>query len=228
MDDALKIALVLAYSYLLGSVPMAYVIGRAVKGIDIRKVGSGTVGASNVWYNVGKAWIFPLGIFDLFVKALTPVFLAELLGLDLAIQAAAGLLAVVGHNWPVFLRLHGGRGVAPTVGVLIVLARLELAVFIVIATSGWQLTRSAAFWVLIGFTILPFLALYWQRPLSIVLLLAGLLLVIVVKRLTSNTLRGTGVSLPRLMANRLLWDRDIGDSDAWVHRNMLLPPGPNP
>ncbi len=218
----LKTVAALAYAYLLGSVPMAYVTGRLVKGIDIRKVGSGTVGASNVWYNVGKFWIFPLGIFDLFVKGLTPVFLARWLGLGVDIQAAAGVLVVAGHNWPLFLGFKGGRGVAPTVGVLIASARLELAVFVVIATAGWQLTRNSALWVLIGFASLPFLSWYWARPLPIVLMMTGLLCITVIKRITSNELKGRGVTLWRLVWNRLLFDRDIADHEAWVHRT--LPP----
>jgi acyl phosphate:glycerol-3-phosphate acyltransferase len=223
MDESLlKTIAVLAYGYLLGSVPMAYVVGRLVKGIDLRKVGSGTVGTSNVWYNVGKFWIFPIGIFDLFVKGLSPVFVARWLELGVEVQAFAGLLAVVGHNWPVFLGFKGGRGVAPTVGVLIGLGRLELGVFIVMATAGWQLTRHSALWVLIAIATLPVLSYLWGRPLAIVGLMVGLLLVTAVKRLTSNELRAPGVSLPRLMWNRLLFDRDIQDHEAWVRRNITV------
>ncbi len=221
MDDTLTTVLVLAYGYLLGSVPLAYVIGRVVKGIDIRKIGSGTVGASNVWYNVGKFWIFPLGIFDMFVKGLTPVYIARGAGLDIDVQVAAGLLAVVGHNWPLFLKFQGGRGVAPTVGVLMATARLELVVFIVMATAGWQLTRSSAVWVLVGFVSLPVAAAAWGRPGSVVLMTLGLLLITVVKRLASNSLRGTGVSTPRLLWNRLVYDRDIADHDAWMRREQV-------
>ena len=134
MDDSLQIALVLLYAYLLGSVPTAWIVARLVKGIDLRKVGSGTIGASNVYYNVGRFWILPVGIFDLFVKGLTPVYLARALGLEIEIQATAGLLAVVGHNWPVTLGFKGGRGVAPSVGALLALGRLELAFFIVITS----------------------------------------------------------------------------------------------
>lgn len=218
MDDTIRSVLVLAYGYLLGSVPAAYIAAKVVKGIDLRKVGTGTVGTSNVWYNVGKVWIFPIGIFDAFVKGMTPAFVARGLGLGIEIQAAAAMLAVVGHNWPIFLRFQGGRGVAPTVGVLVALGRLELGVFIVLATAGWQLTKSAAVWVLIGFASLPLLSLYWERPGAVVALMAGLLLVTVAKRLASNT-RGTpGVSKPRLLLNRLLYDRDIADHDAWVRR----------
>ena len=155
MDDSVKVALALAYAYLLGSVPSGYLVGRLVRGVDLRNVGSGTVGGSNVWYNVGKRWIFPVGIFDLFVKGTTPVYVAQALGLDLGVQAGAGLLAVVGHNWPVFLKFRGGRGVSPIVGVLVALGRLELGVFIIIGTAGWRVTHASAVWVLVGMASLP-------------------------------------------------------------------------
>ncbi len=219
MDDSLQTALVLIYGYLLGSVPAAYIVARLVKGIDLRKVGSGTIGASNVYYNVGRFWILPVGIFDLFVKGLTPVYLARVLGLGIEVQAAAGLLAVMGHNWPVSLGFKGGRGVAPSVGALLALGRLELAFFIVITSAGWQFTKASGVWVLLGFVSLPFVALYFQRPSAVVLLMVGLLLITVVKRLASNSLRGSDVPLPQLLFNRLMYDRDIADHDAWVQRN---------
>jgi glycerol-3-phosphate acyltransferase PlsY len=219
MDESIAIAGVLAYGYLLGSIPISYVIARLVKGVDLRKVGSGTVGASNVWYNVGHAWIFPVGVFDVFVKGMTPALLARAFDLELGPQVGASLLAIIGHNWPVYLKFRGGRGVAPTVGVLLSLGRLELAVFLVMATAGWQLTQSAAVWVLIAFGSLPLLALWWGRPAEIVGLMAGVLLITGGKRLTSNSLSSPGVPFPRLMLNRLLFDRDIADHDAWIRRN---------
>lgn len=225
MAEPLAIALALAYGYLLGSVPAAYVVGRVVKGVDLRKVGSGTVGASNVYYNIGRYWIVPVGVFDLFVKGLTPVYLASLLGLGIGVQAAAGLLAVAGHNWPVFLGFKGGRGVAPSVGLLIAIGRLELAAFIVLTSAGWRFTRAAAVWVLLGFASLPLLALYFERPASVVLLMIGLLLITIAKRLASNSLHGSETALPRLLFNRLVFDRDIADHDAWMRRNTAAAGG---
>jgi glycerol-3-phosphate acyltransferase PlsY len=209
---------VLAVAYLLGSVPSAYLVGRWVKGIDLRQVGSGTLGSSNVYYHVGKFWLFVVGIFDMFGKGSGSVLLARALDQPLAVQAAAGLLAVVGHNWGVFLRLQGGRGVAPTVGVLLVLARPELVLFIITGTAGWRLTGSSPVWVLMGFILMPLAALALGQPTAEAGLLAGLLAVTVVKRLTANSLRGTGIPLHTLLLNRLVFDRDIADHDAWVRR----------
>ena len=221
MDDSVKIALALSYGYLIGSVPTAYLVARLVRGIDIRRVGSGNVGASNVWIHVGKRWAFPIGAFDLLMQGMGPPFFARALGLDVEWQAAAGMLGVIGHNWPVFLRFEGGRGLSPAVGVMLALARLELAVFILVGVAGWQLTRSSALWALVGFALLVPLSLFWERPDAIVLLMGGLLLVTVVKRLTSNGLRGTGVPARQLVMNRLLFDRDIADNDAWVRRGAV-------
>jgi glycerol-3-phosphate acyltransferase PlsY len=219
MDERIAIAFVLAYGYLLGSIPMSYVTGRLVKGIDLRKVGSGTVGASNVWYNVGHAWIFPVSVFDVFVKGMTPALVARAFDLDLDVQVLASLLAVAGHNWPVYLKFQGGRGIAPTVGMLLAMGRLELAVFMVVSTAGWQLTQSSAVWVLIAFGALPLVSLWLGRPSEYAGLMAGVLVITVAKRLASNSLSSPGVSFPRLMLNRLLFDRDIADHDVWMTRN---------
>mgnify|MGYP001031683134 FL=1 len=219
MDESLKIAVALAYGYLLGAVPMSYVVGRLIKGIDLRKVGSGNVGASNMWVHVGPFWVFPIGVFDVFVKGMTPALVARALDLELDVQVGASLLAIVGHNWPVWLKFQGGRGIAPTAGVLLSLGRLELAALVVIATAGWQLTKASPVWVLIGFGILPLLSLWWDRPGEAVWLMTGILAITVVKRLASNSLRSPGVSVPRMLLNRLLFDRDIADHDAWVERN---------
>jgi glycerol-3-phosphate acyltransferase PlsY len=219
MDDSLKIAISLTYGYLLGAVPMSYVVGRVIKGIDLRKVGSGNVGASNVWIHVGKFWVFPIGVFDVFAKGLTPALVARALDLDLDVQVGASLLAIVGHNWPVWLQFQGGRGVGPTTGVLLSLGRLELAAFVVIATAGWQLTKSSPVWVLIAFGSLPGLALWWGHSTETVWMTVGILGITVAKRLASNSLRSPGVSLPLMLLNRLLYDRDIADHDAWVERS---------
>jgi glycerol-3-phosphate acyltransferase PlsY len=198
MEERIAIALVLAYAYLLGSIPMSYVTGRLVKGIDLRKIGSGTVGASNVWYNVGHAWIFPVSIFDVFVKGMTPALVARAFDLGLDVQVAGSLLVVAGHNWPVYLKFQGGRGIAPTVGMLLVMGRLELAVFMVMSTAGWQLTQSSAVWVLLGFGSMPLVSLWLGRPLEIIGLMAGVVLITVAKRLASNSLRSPGVGFLQL------------------------------
>lgn len=224
MDDALKLALAVGYAYLIGSVPMAYLIARIVRGIDIRQYGSGNVGSSNVWHTVGRVWIVPIGLFDFLVKGPSSVIIAaHLLDLNTQAQVVAGLTTIVGHNWPIFLGFKGGRGVAPTIGVLLVLARLELTASLVVSFVGWRLSKSSAPGVLIAALLLPGWSLLLGRPTPIVVLMLGILIINILKRLLANGVNKSGISWSRLMFNRLIFDRDISDNDAWVHQRPSSP-----
>ena len=109
-------------AYFLGSVPFGLLIVRGVSGVDVRTYGSGNIGASNVSRVSGRHWGRLTLLLDA-AKGALAVGLALLWGgLDLA--ASAGLAAVVGHCWPVYLRFSGGKGVATTAGVLAILAPL--------------------------------------------------------------------------------------------------------
>jgi len=117
-----KILLGIFVSYLIGSIPTAYIFGRLLKGIDIRKFGSGNVGATNAMRILGKG----PGILVLFLdilKGLFPVvFLGDMLGAGELLRIILGVSCISGHNWTVFLNFKGGKGVASTFGVLLGLA----------------------------------------------------------------------------------------------------------
>ena len=124
----LWIAAAIIISYLIGSIPTAYVFGRA-RGIDIRQHGSGNVGATNALRVLGKkTGIIVLGI-DI-LKGLVPViFLGNILSVktlplmnDEQLRILIALMCIVGHNWTVFLNFKGGKGMATSLGVLIGLA----------------------------------------------------------------------------------------------------------
>jgi len=91
-------------AYLIGSIPMAYVMGRSLKRIDIRRYGSGNVGTSNIWVHVGKRAAFPLAAFDILLKGAFPVYLAQELSASSWIAVMAGLATVAGHNWSLYLK----------------------------------------------------------------------------------------------------------------------------
>ncbi|MFH1969174.1 MAG: glycerol-3-phosphate 1-O-acyltransferase PlsY [Verrucomicrobiota bacterium] len=111
-------------AYLLGAIPFGLLIARA-KGVDIRAVGSGNIGATNVFRALGKGWgilafacdalkgFIPTSVFPLLAKTLW-VF-----GGDAVLPLVCACLAIAGHNWPVYLRFKGGKGVATSVGALI-------------------------------------------------------------------------------------------------------------
>ena len=117
--------LLLAFSYLLGSLPIGLIVCKTVKGIDVREHGSGNIGASNVWRTLtqicGPVWGPVWGglVFVLDVgKGLLPVLLARAHSDSEAwLPVVAGLTAIIGHNFSVFLRFKGGKGVATSCGV---------------------------------------------------------------------------------------------------------------
>ena len=112
--------LLLIGAYLLGSLPTAYLLARWLRGIDLREVGSGNVGGSNLRATVGLWATVSVGLFDV-AKGALPICLAQQVGLGETTAIGAGLAAIAGHNWPPWLSFRGGRGMASTLGVLLVL-----------------------------------------------------------------------------------------------------------
>lgn len=125
-------------SYFLGSIPTGYLLGR-YSGVDIRKVGSGNIGATNVARAVGKA----RGVLTLLAdaaKGWVPVYAAVQLGLGEVAVAIVGAATFLGHLFPIFLRFRGGKGVATAMGVL--LALVPMATLISIAVFAFVLLAS--------------------------------------------------------------------------------------
>ncbi len=112
--------LLVLFGYLLGAVPVGYLVGRAF-GVDVRRVGSGNIGTANVLRAAGK-WAAILTLFGDMLKGFVPVVLASTLVGSEWLHAAVGLAAVAGHCWPVFLRFKGGKAVATGAGTSIGLA----------------------------------------------------------------------------------------------------------
>lgn len=108
----------LLVGYLFGSTPTGYLTVRFMRGEDIREFGSGNIGATNVGRLMGKPWAIAVALFDM-LKGGIAVGLARLVGVDDAlVLALVGLAGVLGHNFPVWLRFKGGKGVATSFGVL--------------------------------------------------------------------------------------------------------------
>ena len=186
----LKVLALLAFGYLLGSVPSGWLVMKVYRNQDLRKLGSGNIGAANV-FRAGGPGAFALTLAADGLKGFIPVMVGILLGLgdnEIAL-AAIGLAAVIGHNWPLFLGFKGGKGVATSGGVLLALAPVAL----VLALTTWfliiSLTKVASLASLsaaaVGFVSLIVLHLIgWQawRPVGwpVIILgvtLAGLVLI---------------------------------------------------
>jgi glycerol-3-phosphate acyltransferase PlsY len=130
--------ILILFGYLLGSVPTGFILG-SMAGVDVRKAGSGNVGATNVARVAGKRQ----GILTLIgdtAKGVVPVILALQMGANLTTTVMAGAAAFVGHLYPVFLKFRGGKGVATALGVFVALAPVAALVlilmFIAIALSS--------------------------------------------------------------------------------------------
>lgn len=118
-----QIALVLAASYLIGSIPTGYIIVKLFTGQDIRTVGSGSTGATNVKRVMGKKWFFVVMLLDA-LKGALPVVLTALFGADFAgglLPVLAAMCVILGHSKSVFLNFTGGKSVASGVGTLLAL-----------------------------------------------------------------------------------------------------------
>ena len=217
----LQVILLTIGAYLLGAVPTSYIAGRLLRGIDIRDYGSGTVSGTNVWHSVARWAVVPVGIFDI-LKGFVPVYIAMVMGLTLfdepvLAQGIVGLAAIAGHNWPVFLGFSGGRGISTMMGVLVVLAPWELLVFVVIWLLCIALLRNVPLGAIIAAVSLPLASLGFGKPMELTLCLLAIFILFALKRLLAN--RGIPLgNWRRVMVYRLLFDRDMPDRKAWVHR----------
>lgn len=207
--------MLVAGSYLLGSIPAAYLAAKVSRGIDIRRYGTGNVGLGNLWEMVSKRVSIPVIIFD-FGKGMAMIWAARSLGMNVNQQVAVALAAIIGHNWPVFLRFNGGRGVLTSLGVVIILMPWAILAFGA-AASLTLLLKSSPLPVLIGVAILPLISWLVGEPAAITLGFVIILVIVIVRRLTASR-PVVQISKKELFLNRLLFDRDIKDREEWLYR----------
>lgn len=210
--------LLVAVGYLLGSIPTAYLAGRWLKNIDLRRFGSGTVSGSMVYEHVARWAVVPVGLFDV-GKAALPAWLAIQRGLGLPVAAAAGLAAVAGHNWPLFLHFKGGRGLGCFLGVLLVIFPWGFPWLLAFLAVGWRLGDSAP-WALAGLATLPVLAQIIGGPAVVTPATVAMLALTLIKRLEANgrPLPAGGAERRQVISRRLLLDRDIASHAEWIRR----------
>ena len=113
-------ALIVPVAYILGSIPWGFLITMGVKGVDIREYGSGRIGMSNV-LRTGGGPLAALGLALDLSKGLFAVLMAKIVADTAVAEVVAGLLALAGHNWSMFLRFKGGRGISTGVGGLLIM-----------------------------------------------------------------------------------------------------------
>jgi len=140
--------------YLLGSIPTAYIVSRASKGVDIRTIGSGNMGGANVMREIGTREGVFVGLFDL-AKGAGAMLIAQALSISEPWLFGTGFAAVLGHNFPVFAGFRGGRGSATIIGIFLVLSPIATLVTLIVVAIPFFATRKFGGAVIVGFALLP-------------------------------------------------------------------------
>ncbi len=114
-----RIIVAVVLSYLIGAIPTSFLVMRTLRGIDLRRVGSGNLGATNLYRSLGWRYAIPVALFDMGKGALPVLVLGPWAGLGYSARILLGLVAVAGHVFSVFLSFRGGKGVATGGGVVL-------------------------------------------------------------------------------------------------------------
>ncbi|MEF2278801.1 glycerol-3-phosphate 1-O-acyltransferase PlsY [Deinococcus sp. YIM 134068] len=168
----LTVPLALVLSYLLGSLPAAAWVARA-RGVDIRRVGSGNSGATNVLRSLGAAPALAVALFDV-LKGAAAVWLGRALGLDPLPAVLCGVAAVLGHNFSPFLGWRGGKGVATSFGAITAAAPVLGVGMLVIGVATVALTRFVSAGSILGAVAAVLLALVTAQPVWLTGIVTGL------------------------------------------------------
>ncbi len=159
-------AVTLVLAYLLGSIPVAWLLFRWRTGQDLREVGDGNVGAANAAREGAGHFIGAVIIIVDIGKGLLAVSIARWWGLELGWWMAAGGLVMVGHMWPLFLRFNGGRAAATGLGAAGAFMPWQFGVTFVVGGLTYLVTRIAELGILLVAAPLPFLAIAFGEPIE--------------------------------------------------------------
>ena len=164
-------------SYLIGSIPTAYIFGKFYKGIDIRQHGSGNVGATNVFRVLGKEAGTIVLVLDILKGLIAVTLVADLFGITEIIQRVILAVCVVsGHNWTIFLKFKGGKGIATSLGVLIgltiTIASIRPVVLLTVFVWGltFLLSRYVSLSSVVASIFLPIIMVTTNQPFEVICL----------------------------------------------------------
>jgi glycerol-3-phosphate acyltransferase PlsY len=194
----LRISLLIICAFIMGSIPVGMLVARA-KGVDLKKVGSGNIGATNVMRSLGKGPAALTLIGDM-LKGTLAVALGRYFGLGSFYEGIIGLSAILGHNFSVFLGFRGGKGVATSLGVFILYSPRTALITFVIWIAVVMTTKYSSLGALISFGLLPLnIILFDSKEKLPVALLVTLLILIRhtdnIQRLMKGTERRIGERL---------------------------------
>lgn len=171
----MKLALGVLLAYLLGAIPTSYLVARRFGHIDLREHGSKNLGATNLYRVMGWRYAVPAGAFDVAKGTIPVLLIAPRLGTSPWLPITLGLVAILGHVFSVFVRFHGGKGVATAAGAVLGLAPLPLAVSAAVWVAVVWTSRYVSLGSMAGAVAFP-LAAWWLQPGNTPTLLAGFVL----------------------------------------------------
>ncbi|MGD9394685.1 MAG: glycerol-3-phosphate acyltransferase [Dehalococcoidia bacterium] len=226
MPEVVKFILLLIGGYLMGAIPTAYLVAQWRRRVDIRQYGSGNVGGANLVKIGARGMAVGVVIFDI-AKAMPAVWVAQIVGLDITQQVIIGIAAVVGHNWPVFLRFSGGRGIATIMGAALIVPLVNdlmipwsFIAFLAIMIINLFTVRNIPIGIGIAVAAMPIVSAAVGEPLALTLGFVAMFVIMVIRRLTPRRAPiSASVPTGELLLNRLLFDRDIRDRETWIHQD---------
>jgi len=192
----MEIALIIIVSYLLGSIPSGLIVGKAFYGIDIREHGSGNLGGTNTFRTLGKKAGMIVTAADI-LKGTLASALPIMFGVDGQIDPLiAGMIAVVGHMYPVFANFKGGKAVATSGGVLLACAPVMFLVMVVVFLLSLYITKFVSLSSIIASIVAVIYAVIAKEPLLIIVV--SLLSLFVIYRHRANIKRIMNKTEPKI------------------------------
>lgn len=165
-NQILYIILTVIIAYLIGSIPTGYIVVKLLKGEDIRKIGSGSTGATNVKRVLGKGWFFGVMLLDA-LKGAVPVILAKHFNTTTGILAvAAAIFVLIGHSKSIFLKFTGGKSVASGVGTILALCWQVGLLIAIIWGIITYISRYVSLGSIIALSLSPMLMYLLHQPIA--------------------------------------------------------------
>ena len=165
--------LIIIFSYLLGSIPTAYIAGRFVARRDIRQMGDANAGAGNAYRELGRNAGIIVFLADT-LKGSVVILLAQAAALTHPMVMTAGLAAVIGHNWPFYLGFRGGRGVSTTIGIMWVLVTNPMLIMTIPTLLILVIKRNVTLSLAFLFIVIPFIEWLCKIPFAVIAYTLGL------------------------------------------------------
>lgn len=201
-------------SYFLGSIPFGYLITYLSTGKNILEIGWRKTSGSNVFKNVGFWQGFLTGILDL-GKGSLAVYLARYFGFSIQIQALCGVFAIIGHNWSIFLKFAGGRGIGTFIGALLILAPKILG-YSIIPLIVLGIIWNASVGTILFLVLAIVLSNYFGQFNTVGILPLISLLPIFIKRL--SPIKELSLQKKDIIINRLIFDNDRFPSELRIKK----------